>query len=74
MNTNSTSYSVGGTGRVKTVTVRTMEYDKDGNLVKETETITEYEQVAVPYSPYPNPINPYTISWQANTSPEDLTG
>lgn len=47
-------------GTITKVTNITREYDEDGNLVKETETITEYEKQYVPYAPYPTyPTYPY---------------
>lgn len=56
------TYTNGEVGTVKTVTVRTMEYDDNGNLVKETETITEYEKAQVaPFVPYQQPPYQYPL-------------
>jgi len=51
-------------GTITKFTQIVREFDEDGNLVKETETITEYDKgyQPVPYSPYPGYPNPYIYS------------
>lgn len=56
------------TTRVSKVTSITREFDEDGNLVKEVETITEYERETPYYPSYPQqpwqqPIVSYTTNW-----------
>lgn len=47
----------------KRVTVTEREYDSEGRLVKETETVTEYETINRSYpSPWVTPMNPPYVS------------
>lgn len=64
------SFSTYPTSRVSKVTSITREFDEDGNLVKEVETVTEYERTPVYPNPYPQPAwqNP-VISYTTNGSP-----
>lgn len=62
VNTNTGSISsITPMNRVRKVTSIVREFDDEGNMVKETETITEYSESVPPYyppSPY-QPVSPY---------------
>ena len=54
--------------KVKTLTVIEREYDSEGNLVKEIETITEYDVDENPYT-YPSPTTVPPYKWNPFDNP-----
>lgn len=64
ISTTDTTFTIGKpTAIIKTITVIERHYDAEGNLVKEIETVTEYDNIAAPVDRLPAyPYYPYTIS------------
>lgn len=68
---NSNGVYFAGNSFVKTVTVRTSEFDGEGNLIKEVETITEYERPHPQYPPY-YPAQPQPYTWTSSAPADAL--